>query len=294
MQEFAQQTLSGIASGSLFAIVALAIVLIYRSTSVLNFAQGEMAMFTTFIAWSFMTRMDFWPAFILAILVAAAMGAALERLVLRPVENAPPLNSVIVTLGLFTIFNGLALWIWGAQPKGFGPFSVFKGDAICAADVCIGRLNVGILVVSLIVMTVLYFLFQRTTLGLAMRATAQNRLASQLVGIPVGNMLTLGWALSAGVGAIAGVMVAQSVSLTTSSLFAILLYAFAAAVLGGLNSPPGAIIGGIIIGVSKNYAATYVPSGVGNVDLTLAFVMIVIVLMIRPTGLLGRPPARRV
>jgi branched-chain amino acid transport system permease protein len=294
MQEFAQQTLSGIASGSLFAILALAIVLIYRSTSVLNFAQGEMAMFTTFIAWSFMTRMDFWLAFALAILVSAAIGAALERLVLRPVEHAPALNSVIVTLGLFTIFNGLALWIWGAQPKGFGPFSVFKGDPICTADVCIGRLNVGILVVSFIVMALLYVLFQRTRLGLAMRATAENRLASQLVGIPVGNMLTLGWALSAGVGAVAGVLVAQSVSLTTSSLFAILLYAFAAAVLGGLNSPPGAIAGGLIIGVSKNWAATYVPSEVGNVDLTLAFAMIVTVLMIRPTGLFGRPPARRV
>jgi branched-chain amino acid transport system permease protein len=294
MQEFAQQTLSGIASGSLFAILALAIVLIYRSTSVLNFAQGEMAMFTTFIAWSLMTRMDFWPAFLLAILVAAAIGAAMERLVGRPVEYAPVLHLVIVTLGLFTIFNGLALWVWGAQPKGFGPFSVFKGDAICAADVCIGRLNVGILVVSFIVMTLLYVLFQRTQLGLAMRATAQNRLASQLVGIPVGNMLTLGWGLSAGVGAVAGVLVAQSVSLTTSSLFAILLYAFAAAVLGGLDSPPGAIVGGIIIGMAKNWAATYVPSGVGNVDLTLAFAMIVIVLMVRPTGLFGHPPARRV
>jgi len=294
MQEFAQQTLSGIASGSLFAILALAIVLIYRSTSVLNFAQGEMAMFTTFVAWSLMTRMDFWLAFALAILVSAAIGAALERLVLRPVENAPVLNSVIVTLGLFTIFNGLALWIWGAQPKGFGPFSVFKGDPICSADVCIGRLNVGILVVSFIVMGLLYVLFQRTRLGLAMRATAENRLASQLVGIPIGNMLTLGWGLSAGVGAVAGVLVAQSVSLTTSSLFSILLYAFAAAVLGGLNSPPGAIVGGIIIGVAKNWAATYVPSEVGNVDLTLAFTMIVVVLMIRPTGLFGRPPARRV
>jgi branched-chain amino acid transport system permease protein len=294
MQEFSQQTLSGIASGSLFAILALAIVLIYRSTSVLNFAQGEMAMFTTFVAWSFMTRMDFWPAFLLAILVAAAIGAALERLVLRPVENAPVLNSVIVTLGLFTIFNGLALYVWGAQPKGFGPFSVFKGDAICAVDVCIGRLNVGILGVSFIVMALLYVLFQRTRLGLAMRATAQNRLASQLVGIPVGNMLTLGWGLSAAVGAVAGVLVAQSVSLTTSSLFAILLYAFAAAVLGGLDSPPGAIVGGVIIGVAKNWAATYVPSGVGNVDLTLALALIVVVLMVRPTGLFGHPPARRV
>src|SRR3990172_8537792 len=185
VHQFTQQVVSGIASGSLFAILALSLVMIYRSTSVLNFAQGEMALFSTFIAWSFLTRMGFWPAFLLAILVAAAIGAALERLVLRPVENAPVLNSVIVTLGLFTIFNGLALWIWGAQPKGFGPFSVFRGDPICSADVCIGRVNVGILVVSFLVMTLLYILFQRTRLGLAMRATAQNRLAGPPGGGPL-------------------------------------------------------------------------------------------------------------
>jgi branched-chain amino acid transport system permease protein len=294
VEEFLQQFLSGVASGSVFAILALAIVLIYRSTGILNFAQGEMAMFTTFICWSFMTRMEFWPAFFLTILVAAFIGGALERFVLRRVEGGPPLNSLIVTLGLFTFFNGLALYIWGPLPKAFGPFSVFNGDAICSGDVCIGRLNVGILVVAFIVTALLYVLFQRTKLGLAMRATAENRLASQLVGIPIGNMLTLGWALSAAVGAVAGVMVTQSVSLTTSSLFAVLLYAFAAAVLGGLDSPLGAIIGGITVGVAKNMAATYVPSDVGSVDVVLAFAMIVIVLMIRPTGLLGRPPARRV
>ncbi|MCH8994520.1 MAG: branched-chain amino acid ABC transporter permease [Chloroflexi bacterium] len=307
----AQQVISGIASGSLFAILALAIVLIYRSTSVLNFAQGEMAMFSTFIAWTFMTRMDFWLAFLLAILVAAAIGAALERLVLRPVERAAPLNSLIVTLGLFTGFNGLALWIWGPLPKGFGPFSLFegfpliggalesafpffRGSAYCVSDVCIGRLNVGVLIVATIVMAGLYLLFQRTRVGLAMRATAQNPLASQLAGIPVGNMLTLGWGLSAGVGAIAGVLVAQSVSLTTGSLFVILLYAFAAAVLGGLDSPVGAVVGGLTIGVTKNLAATYVPSEVGNVDVAIAFAVIVVVLMIRPAGLFGRPPPRRV
>jgi branched-chain amino acid transport system permease protein len=291
---FAQQLLSGVASGSVFAILALALVLIYRSTHVLNFAQGEMAMFTTFISWTFMTRMDFWPAFMLAVLVAAAIGASLEMLVLRPVENAAPLNSVIVTLGLFTVFNGLALWIWGPQPKSFGPFSVFDGHAMCAGEVCIGRLNLGIMVVAFIVMTVLYLLFQRTAVGLAMRATAQNRLASQLVGIPVARMLALGWALSAAVGAIAGVMVVQSVGLTTSSLFAVLLFAFAAAVLGGLDSPVGAIVGGIIIGIVKNMAGTYVPTTFGNVDITTAFLVIVVVLMIRPAGLFGRPERRRV
>lgn len=291
---FFQQIISGIASGSLFAILALAIVMIYRSTSVLNFAQGELATFTTFISWSFMTRMDFWPAFLLAVLLAAAIGAALERFVLRPVEQAPVLNSLIVTLGLFTTFNGLALYIWGPMPKGYGPFSVFKGDPFCAGDVCIGRLNVGVLVVAFVIMTALYLLFQRTRIGLAMRATAENRLASQLVGIPVGRMLTIGWALSAAVGAVAGVLVAQGLSLTTSTMFSVLLYAFAGAVLGGLDSPVGAVVGGLAVGIIKNMASTYVPSSVGSVDVTAAFAVIVLVLMLRPEGVFGRPAQRRV
>jgi branched-chain amino acid transport system permease protein len=291
---FAQQAISGIASGSLFAILALAIVMIYRSTHVLNFGQGELAMFTTFISWSFMTRMDFWPAFLLAILVAAAIGATLERFVLRPVEEAPVLNSLIVTLGLFTLFNGLALYIWGPQPKAFGPFSVFEGAPLCAGDVCLGRANAGVLVLTFVIMVALYVLFQHTRLGLGMRATAQNRLASQLVGVPVGRMLTMGWALSAAIGAVAGVLVAQGLSLTTSTMFAVLLYAFAGAVLGGLDSPVGAVLGGLTVGVSKNMAATYVPTEVGSVDVLVAFAMIVFVLMLRPEGVFGRPQRRRV
>lgn len=298
---FAQQVLSGIASGSLFAILALALVLIYRSTGVLNFGQGEMAMFTTFIAWSFMTRLDLWTAFFLTLLVAAVMGAALERLVLRPVEEAPVLNAVIVTLGLFTLFNGLALRIWGPVPKGFGPFSLdflfFEIDLagpVCAGDVCIGRLSVAVLVTAVIIMALLFVLFQRTKLGLAMRASAQNRTASRLVGIPVGRMLSFGWGLSAAVGAVAGVFVAQNVGLSTGSLAAVLIFAFAAAVLGGLDSPVGAIVGGLTIGVVKNLAGTYVPSEVGNVDVLVAFVLIVLVLMVRPTGIFGRRALRRV
>ena len=291
---FAQQILSGIASGSLFAILALAIVMIYRSTEVLNFGQGEMGLFATFISWTFLTRMDFWPAFFLAVLVAAVLGAALERFILRPVSNAPVLNSIVVTLGLFIVFNGLSLWIWGPQPKGYGPFSVFKGDATCLSDVCIGRLSIGILVVTLIIMVLLYLLFQHTRLGLALRATAQNRTASRLVGVPVGNMLSIGWGLAAAVGAVAGVMAAQNLSLTTGTMFAVLLFAFAAAVLGGLDSPVGAVVGGLVIGVVKNLAGTYVPPEVGSVDLAVAFLVIILVLMFRPTGLFGRRAVRRV
>lgn len=300
---FAQQIISGISTGSLFAILALAIVMIYRSTSVLNFAQGEMALFTTFIVWSFLTdfwdlgfTLSFWPAFLVVIAIAAVIGALLELFVLRPVEQAPVLNSLIVTLGLFTIFNGLTLYVWGADPRSFGPFSVFKGEAVCAGDVCIGRLSIGVLVATGLIMVVLYLLFSRTKLGLGMRATAQNRLASQLVGIPVGRMLTAGWAVSAAVGAVAGVLVAQDTALTVSPspLFSVLLYAFAGAVLGGLDSPVGAVVGGLTVGVMKNLASVYVPADVGNVDVTLAFATIVIVLMLRPEGLFGRPAQRRV
>ncbi len=291
MQEFLQQVLSGIASGSLFAILALAIVMIYRSTDILNFGQGEMALFSTFIAWTFLTTMDFWLAFFLSLVVAALMGAALERFVLRHVEGAPVLNAVIVTLGLFTVFSGLSLTVWGSLPKSFGPFSVFKGPAMDLGPASIGRANVGILVTAVIVMALLYMLFQWTKLGLAMRAVAQNRTASRLVGIRVGQILSVGWGLSAAVGAVAGVLVAQTSGLSLSLMFDVLLYAFAAAVLGGLDSPVGAIVGGLAIGVIKNMAGTYIDPGV---DATVAFIVIVLVLMIRPTGIFGRRVLRRV
>ena len=195
---------------------------------------------------------------------------------------------------MFLIFDGLALYIWGALPRGFGPFSVFSGAASCAGDICIGRLNLGILVVTVVIMALLYLLFQRTAFGLAMRATAQNRLASRLVGIPVGRMLSVGWGLGTVVGAIAGILVAQNLGLDTGTMFNVLLFALTAAVLGGLDSPVGAVAGGLTIGVVKNMAGTYVPSSVGGMDLTIAFAVIVLVLMIRPTGMFGRPTQRRV
>ena len=295
MDLFLQQFVSGIASGSLFSILALAIVLIYRSTGVLNFAQGQMAMFTTFITWSALaTAMGFWPVFFLTLLAAAAMGAAVERLIVRRVEATSELNTLIVALGLFLVFDGLALYIWGPLPRGFGPFSIFSGAPSCVGEVCIGRLSLGILVVAVIIMALLFVLFQWTKFGLAMRATAQNRVASRLVGIPVGRMLSAGWGLAAVVGAVAGILVAQILGLDTNTMFSVLLFALAAAVLGGLDSPVGAVVGGLAIGVVKNLAGTYVPSSVGSVDLTVAFALIVVVLMVRPTGLFGRPPQRRV
>ena len=295
MDLFLQQLISGVASGSLFAILALAIVLIYRSTGTYNFAQGQMAMFTTFVAWSVLgTALGFWPTFFLTLLAATAMGALVERLIVRRVQGTSDLNILIVCLGLFLVFDGLALYIWGPLPRGFGPFSVFDGSPSCVGDICIGRLSLGILAVTVVIMAFLFLLLQRTGFGLAMRATAQNRLASRLVGIPVGRMLSMGWGLGAAVGAIAGILVAQNLGLDTGTMFNVLLFALAAAVLGGLDSPVGAVVGGLGIGVVKNMAGTYVPSSVGGMDLTIAFALIVLVLMLRPGGIFGRTQQRRV
>ena len=294
MEEFVQQVATGLSTGSVYAVVALAIVLIYRSTSVVNFAQGEMAMLSTFIAWSFLTRMDFWPAFFLALLVSAFMGAMLERVVLRPVEQAPVLNSVIVTLGLFTLFNSVALWRWGGVPKPFPSPEVFRGAPLSIGPATISRLNIGIFCMALVIMAVLFVFLNYTKLGLAMRATAQNPTAARMVGIRVGRMLTLGWALSAAVGGVAGILLAPILALQPSMMFGVLIFAFAAAVLGGLDSLPGAIVGGLTLGVVQNLAGTYISPHTGSIDITMAFVVIVLVLLVRPTGLLGRRVIRRV
>lgn len=294
MEEFVQQVTTGLASGSVYAVLALAIVLIYQSTRIVNFAQGEMAMFATFISWSLLNRMAFWPAFALAILIAAFMGAMLERVILRPVERAPVLNSVIVTLGLFTVLNSLALWRWGGVPKPFPTPELFTGAPLTVGEVTLSRLNIGIFCMGVVIMVVLFLFLNRTKLGLAMRATAFNPAAARLVGIPIGRMLTLGWALAAAVGAVAGMLIAPLLALQPSMMFGVLIFALAAAVLGGLNSLPGAVIGGLTLGVVQNLAGTYVSPHTGSIDVTVAFAVIVLVLVVRPTGLLGREVKRRV
>jgi branched-chain amino acid transport system permease protein len=288
---FFQQIVTGMSVGSIYAILGLAIVLIYRSTSTVNFAQGEMAMFTTFIAWSFLLRMDFWPAFFLTTLVAFTIGGALEVVVMRPVERAPPLNSVVVTLGLLAIFSSVALWRYGPVPRPFTTPAIFDGDPFTLGEITLSRLNAGILGIAVLIMLALFALFNYTKVGLAMRATAQNPVASRLVGINTSRMLALGWALSAAVGAIAGMLTASSQALSVDMMLGILLFAFAGAVLGGLDSPGGAIVGGVAVGIFKGLAATYISP---QVDIIAAFVLIVAVLMVRPTGLFGKRVIRRV
>ena len=290
-----QQILSGIASGSLFAMLGLAMVLVYRSTGLLNFAQGELALLAVFIAWSVLTWLgNFWLAVVISLLAAALIGVLLQAHLFRYVQRASALQQVIVTIGLYLFCDGLALWVWGAEPRGFGPFSIFQGAPFCAEQLCISRLDAGTLLIALLVMTLLYSLFQYTKLGKALRAAAENPVVSLMLGIPVARMFAIGWALSSAVGALAALLAAQALGLDTTLMSSLLPLAFAGAVLGGLESPPGAVIGGLLVGILKNLAGTYLSPVLGNVDLSVALVIIVLVLLMRPEGLLGERMGQKV
>ena len=290
--DFAQQVVSGLASGGVYASLALAIVIIYRSTGVVNFAQGEMATFATFIAWSLMNHMSYWPAFALTCVIAFAGGVLVERVVIRPVEGSSVLTIVIVTLGLALVFNGASSWIWGAQVKNFD--SPFSTRPIHVAGVAFSLQDIGIIAVSLILVFGLWLLFQFTNVGLALRAAAFNPSASRFVGIRVGWMLALGWGLAAMLGAVAGMMAAPVVFLDPNMMQAVLIYAFAAAVLGGIDSPFGAVVGGLMLGVGLNLIGTYVDFVGAGLRLPVALLIILVVLLVKPSGLFGKPVTRRV
>ncbi len=296
-QLFGEQVISGLATGSVYALVALAVVLIYRSTDVVNFAQGEMAMLVTFSMWS-LTLAGFpaWTVLFIGIALGFALGGFIERTIIRPAENSPHLTVVVVTLGLFVFLNSIATWIWaqGELPKVFP--TPFGFDSVNLGVARVTTHSIGISAVALAIMAGLYLLFNRTSLGLAMRATAQNPHAARLMGINVGRMLMLGWALASAVGALAGMLVAPVTFLYPAFMLSVLLYAFAAAVLGGLDSPPGAIIGGFAVGVAENLFGTYTPDDIlgPEMKLPLTLLLLVIVLLIKPSGLLGRSQVRRV
>ena len=293
MAAFVQQVVSGLATGAIFASLALALVLIYRATHVVNFAQGEMAMFTTYIAWELMNRgLSYWPAFGLTLLIAFVGGAAIERVVIRPVEQKSVLTIVIVTVGILVALNGLAPWIWGAEVKAFD--SPFPNETIDVGGVAISTQDIGTFAVCIGTVVLLWAFFNLTTLGLAMRSVAINRTASQLMGVRVGWMLALGWGLAAVVGAVAGMMAAPTVFLDPSMMLTILIYAFAAAVLGGIDSPIGAVVGGLSLGVTLNLLSAYVDFIGSELKLPTALLVLLAVLVIRPTGLFGHIVVRRV
>ncbi len=291
--EFAQQIAAGIREGAIYAGLALAIVIIYRSTRVINFAQGEMATFTTFVAWSLMNHgLSFWTAFPIVLALAFTGGVAIERIVIRPVEDASVITIVIVTLGLALLLNGLMNLIWGGGNQQFrGPFSTRTIDV---AGVPISVQDIGIVAVSVALVALLALFFRFTKLGLALRASALNPDSSRLVGVRVGWMLAFGWGLAAVLGAVAGMMVAPVVFLDPNMMQGILLYAFAAAVLGGLDSPVGAVVGGLLLGVAITLLGRYVGFIGDTLKLPTALFLILLVLLVKPNGLFGRVAVRRV
>jgi branched-chain amino acid transport system permease protein len=290
MTALLHQIFSGLAMGGVYAILALSLVMIYQATQLVNFAQGEMAMFSTYIAWELVdSGMPYWAAFALTIALSFLGGMAIERLVIRPFANAPVLTIVIVFIGLLLIFNSVAGWRYSYTIKTFDspfPGRPWFGNKFMSAH------ESGAILVTFAVLALVYAFFRFTPLGLAMRAAAQNPVSSRLVGIRVGWMLAIGWGLAAAIGAVAGMMAAPIVYLDPNMMSGILLYAFAGAVLGGIDNPWGAALGGFMVGVFENLAGAYVVGP--EIKLSVALVIIVGVLVVRPSGLFGRLLVTRV
>ena len=290
MEALLHQVFSGLATGGIYASLALALVMIYQSTNHINFAQGEMAMFSTYLAWSMIDGgVPYWWAFLLTVLISFVAGIVIERVIIRPVEHAPVLSIITVFVALLVIFNSVAGWIFTYTIKTFpSPFP----EQPLFGNRYISSHELGSIGITLTVLVALYLFFRFTPLGLAMRAVAQNPLSSRLVGIRVGWMLALGWGLAAAVGAVAGMLVAPVVYLEPNMMSGVLLYAFAAALVGGIDSPFGAVVGGFTVGVLENLLGAYV---IGTeLKLTVALVLIIGVLLFKPTGMFGKVFVSRV
>ena len=292
MVEFLQFTLSGISFGMIYAVIALSLVLIWRGTRVLNYAQGGMAMFTAYIAIEviYLTH-NYWAGFLVALAAGIVLGAACELTVIRPTLGRPPLNAVIVTIGLLTLLEGLAGIFFGGQYRSFP--AAFSITGLKAGHTPLGVSRYDVFVVAAVLATTLALAaaFRYTSAGLRMRAAAFNATIARLSGIRVARVLTVGWALAGLLGALAGVLVSPSTFLYPNSMDTIFVYGFTAAVIGGLDSPAGAMVGGLLLGVALSYVGGYLGS-----DLTALFALgiLVAVLMIRPDGLFAGARMRRV
>ena len=289
---FAQQTVAGLAQGAIFASLALALVLIYRATEVINFAQGELAMATTYIAYQLtIWGLSYWAAFFLTLPIAFVLGVAVQVVFIRPVHQSI-IAVVIVTIGLFILIDGLVTWIWGADLKFMK--APFGNTVYHAGGVAFARQDIGVLLISIFSVILLWLLFQFTKLGLGMRAAALRPAAASLVGVRVNWMLAIGWGLAAVLGAVSGLMTEPTQFLQPTMMQPILLYAFAAAVLGGLESPAGAVVAGLLLGVFLNLIGQYVGFATSELRLPIAFAVLLIVLLFKPSGLFGRRQVRRV
>jgi len=286
---FLQQVVAGLATGAIYASLALALVMIFQATNHINFAQGEMALISTYVAWSLLAAGLPYPlVFILVIAFSFVFGVAVERVVIRHFHDAPVFALVVVFMGLFLGFNSLAGWIWGFEIKAVASpvRSLSTGSSLISAH------NLFIMVVTGLMMALIFGFFKFTKLGLAMRAAALNPVSAELVGIRVGWILALGWGMAGALGAVSGMLVAPAVFLDLHMMLGILLYAFASAMLGGLNNPMGAVAGGLIFGVMENLVGTYI---IGHeLKLTFALVVVIGVLIVKPNGLFGKSITKRV
>lgn len=292
MREFVQFTLGGIGFGMIYAAIALSLVLIWRGTRILNYAQGAMAMLTAYIAFTVIGHTgSYWAGFAAALAAGLLLGAVIERTVIRPVENKPPLNAVVVTIGLLVFLEGLAGLIYGGQYRSFPAAFAITGLRAGSLPLGISPNDVFVAGAVLAVALGLAAMFRYTSAGLRLRASAFNAYAARLLGVRVGRVLTLGWALAGLIGALAGVLVSPATFLYPASMDSIFVLGFTAAVIGGLDSPAGAIAGGLILGVALNYVGGYLGS---DLETLFGFGALIVVLMIRPSGLFSASTGRQV
>lgn len=292
MTRFLDLTLNGVSDGMIYASVALALVLIWRATRIVNFAQGAMMMFTTFIAYGVISGTGSLAlGFFVALISGLVLGGLVERVLIRPVEGGPPLNAVIVAIGLLIVLEAGAGMIWGNIPRSFQPVLSIRGFEVGSTRLLFSPNDLFTVGAVLAVATALWVLFTFTRLGLRMRAAAFEPEVARLVGVRVGHMLTGGWALAALVGSLAGLLVAPAVFVGPNQFDNVLVFGFTAAVLGGLDSPLGAVVGGLIIGLSLSYVSGYAGAALTTLA---ALVVLIAVLMVRPSGLFTRAEARRV
>jgi branched-chain amino acid transport system permease protein len=292
--EFLQFTLSGVSFGMIYAAVALSLVLIWRGTRLLNYAQGGMAMITTYVAIEVVYRTgSYWAGFVVALAAGAVLGALCQVTIIRPTMNKPPLNGVIVTIGLLVLLEGLAGVFFGGQFRSFPTAFSVRGLRIGGTPLGVSRYDIFVAAAVLVATLALALAFRYTSAGLRMRAAAFNATIARLSGIRVARVLTVGWALAGLLGALAGVLVSPSTFLYPNSMDTIFVFGFTAAVIGGLDSPVGAVTGGLLLGLALSYAGGYLPSG-ANLVPVVAFGILVVVLMVRPDGLFSATKVRRV
>jgi branched-chain amino acid transport system permease protein len=292
VQQFVATALGGLTLGAVYAAFALALCLIWRSTRIVNFAQAPMAMLSTYVALTLIDRgQSWWVAFVVALVFGLAMGAVIERLIVRPVEGKPEMNAVILTLGLFIVIHALAAIIFGSEFRSFPAVFGVSGISVGETNIPITGFGIFTIIAVAILMVALVFLFQKTNVGLRMRASAFSPEVARLLGVRVGQMLTLGWALAALVGALSGILIAGGSLVHPGYMDSVVVYGFVAAVLGGLDSPAGAVVGGLILGLALSFVSGYI--GAGLVPLT-ALLILIAILLLKPGGLFSHVTARRV